>query len=61
MKIFHDVGSYDCVKICFHEVEDKVDIFVALCFDNIKEGDDVWVSVELLEEDDLNDIYFTSL
>ena len=61
MQVFHDVGSDDCMKIRFHEIEDKVDIFVALCFDDIEEGDYVRVSVELLKENDLNDISFTSL
>jgi hypothetical protein len=36
MYILHNVGSYDCVKICFHKIEDKIDIFVILGFEDIK-------------------------
>jgi hypothetical protein len=50
--LFHDVGAYDCVEIGLHEVEDEVDVFVVFGFEDVEEGDDVGVAVELLQEDD---------
>ena len=35
MHVFHDVCSDDSVQICFHEIEDEIDIFVILGFQNI--------------------------
>lgn len=32
---FQDVGSDDCVEVCFHVVENALDIFIILCSDYI--------------------------
>lgn len=40
------------MEICLHELEDKVEILVIFCADDLVELDDVGV-IEFLEEDDL--------
>ena len=35
MNVFHDICSDDCVEISFHKIEDEVNIFVVLCFENV--------------------------
>ncbi len=53
MDVLHDVGPNDCVKISFHEVKYKIDIFIILGLEDAEEGYDVGVPVELLQEDHL--------
>lgn len=31
MDILEDFGPDNCMKICLHEVENQVDVFVVLC------------------------------
>lgn len=54
MDALHDIGPDDRVQIGLHEVEHEVDILIVLCFEDIEEGDDIGMSVELLQEDDLD-------
>ena len=35
MHVFHDIGPDDCVQICFHEVEDQINIFVVFGFQDV--------------------------
>lgn len=54
MHVFHYVGSYHRMQVRFHEIEYKIDVLVVLGFQNVEERYDVGVSVELLQEDDLD-------
>jgi hypothetical protein len=42
------------MQVRFHEIEYKIDVLVVLGFQNVEERYDVGVSVELLQEDDLD-------
>lgn len=46
MHFLEDALSDDIVEVGFHELKDKVDIFVVLCFEGLVEFYYVWV-VEL--------------
>lgn len=50
----HDVGPNDGVEVGLHEIEHQVDVLVVLSFEDIEQRDDVGVSVEFLQEDDLD-------
>lgn len=60
MDVFHNVCSNDCVKVSFHEIKDKVQIFIVLGFENVKQRNDVRMAVQLLQKDNLNDNGSTS-
>ena len=53
MNILHDVCSDNGVQIGLHKIEDKINIFVILCFENVLKGNDIGMAIELLKEDDL--------
>lgn len=48
--VFKNVGSNDCMQICIHEVEYEVDVSIVLGTNNILQTDDVFMTVEFLEE-----------
>ena len=54
MDVLHDVCSYDRVQVGLHEVEHQVDVLIVLCFQDVEERDDIGMSVEFLQEDDLD-------
>lgn len=58
--VFHDVGPDDCMEVGLHEVEDQVDVLVVLGLEDVQQGHDVAVAVELLQEDDLGRAGVTS-
>lgn len=54
MDVLHDVCPYHRVKVCLHEVEHQVNVLVVLRFQDVEQRDYVGVSVEFLQEDDLD-------
>lgn len=48
-----EFGPDDPVEVCFHELEDHVEVLVVVGLDDGEELDDVVVVGELVEEDDL--------
>jgi hypothetical protein len=60
MNVLHNLRPDYCVKICFHEIENQIDVFVVLGFYYAEEGDDIGMAVELLQEDHLCKRYCTS-
>lgn len=54
MHALHDIGPDDRVQIGLHEVEHQVDVLIVLCLEDVEQGDDIWMPVELLQEDDLD-------
>lgn len=53
--VFQDVGSYHSMQISIHEVEDKVDITVIFGANDVLKSDDIFMTRELLEEDNLSE------
>ena len=53
MNILHDICSDNGVQISLHKIEDKINIFVILCFEYVLKGNDIGMTIELLKEDDL--------
>lgn len=51
---FHDVSPYDGVEVGLHEIEHQVDVLIVLCLEDVQQGDDVGVPVELLQKNDLD-------
>ena len=41
------------MQICLHKVEHKINVFGVFGLDYVEETDDVWMAVELLEENNL--------
>lgn len=58
--VFHDVSSNDCMKVSFHEIKYQIDVFIILGFEDVKEGHDVRMTIELLQENDLTNKRTTS-
>ena len=42
--VFQDVGSDNCMKVCVHEVEHEVDVFVILCSDHVLQSNDIFMA-----------------
>lgn len=55
MHALHDVGSNDRMQIGLHEVKDQIDVLIVLCFEDIEKRDDIGMTVEFLQEDDLDE------
>jgi hypothetical protein len=53
--VFENVGTDYGVQVGVHEVEHQVDVAVVFRPDHVLEADDVLVSRQLLEEDDLSE------
>lgn len=53
MDVLHDVGPDDGVQVRLHEIEHQIDIFIIFCLEDVQQGYDVRVAVELLQEDHL--------
>lgn len=51
--IFEDVGTDDSVKISVHEVEDEVNVTIVFSADYVLKANNVLVTSQLLQEDDL--------
>lgn len=51
---FHDVSPDDGVEVGLHEIEHQVDVLIVLCLEDVQQGDDVGVPVELLQKNDLD-------
>lgn len=43
------------MKICIHKVKNQVDVSVVLCSDDILKSNDVFVTCQLLQENDLSE------
>ena len=54
MDVFKDVGANDCVQVGVHEIKYQVYVSVVLGTDHILEADDVFMSRQFLQEDDLS-------
>jgi hypothetical protein len=54
MHVLHDIGTNDCMQIGLHKIKHQIDIFIILSFHNILKRDDVRMTVELLQKDNLN-------
>lgn len=50
MDVLHDVGPDDGVQVRLHEIEHQIDIFIIFCLEDVQQGYDVRVAVELLQE-----------
>lgn len=53
VNVFKDISADDCMEVSVHKIEDKVDIAVVFCADNVLKADDILVAVQFLKEDDL--------
>ena len=53
--VFEDIGTDDGVEIGIHKVEDEVDVTIVFSSDHVLKADDVLVTGQLLEEDDLTE------
>ena len=51
--VFHDICPNDCMEVSFHEIKYQIHVFVIFGFEDVKEGHDVWMTIELLQENDL--------
>ena len=51
--IFEDVGTDDSVKISVHKVEDEVNVTIVFSADYVLKANNVLVTSQLLQEDDL--------
>lgn len=54
MDVFKDVGANDCVQVGVHEIKYQVYVSVVLGTDHILEADDVFMSRQFLQENDLS-------
>lgn len=55
MDILKDVCSYHSMKIGVHEIEHQIDVTVVLSSDHILEADDVFVTRQLLQENNFSE------
>ena len=55
MDVLQDVSSDDCVQVSVHEIENQVNITVILCTNDVLEADNILVSSQLLQENDLTE------
>lgn len=53
--ILQDVGTNHSMQISVHEVEDKINVSVILSSDDILESNDVFMSRQLLQENDFSE------
>ena len=53
MNVFHNSSPNNSMQICLHKVEHKINVFGVFGLDYVEETDDVWMAVELLEENNL--------
>ena len=51
--VLQDVGPNHGVEICVHIIEYQVNVSVILCPDDVQQSDNVVMSIQLLEEDNL--------
>lgn len=58
--ILHDVGAYDSMQVSLHEIEDEVDVLVVFRLKEPLQGDDIGMSVELLQKNNLCRVLGTS-
>lgn len=53
--VFEDIGTDDGVEVGIHKVEDEVDVAIVFSSDHVLKADDVLVTRQFLEEDDLTE------
>jgi len=53
--IFENVGTDHCVQVSVHEVENKIDVAIVLSSDYVLKTDNVLVTGQLLQEDNLSE------
>lgn len=53
--VLQNVGSDHSMQVCVHEVEHQVDVPVVLSSDYVLKSNDVLVTIQLLQEDDLTE------
>jgi hypothetical protein len=55
MNVLQDVRPDNCMQICVHKIEDEVYISIVLCTNHILKSDDIFMTGELLKENDLSE------
>ena len=55
MDVLKDVGADHCVKVGIHEIKHQVDVTVVFSTDYILKSDNVFMSRQFLQEDDLSE------
>ena len=55
MDVLKNICSDDCMEVCVHKVEDKVNIAVIFSSDNVLKSNNVLMAGKLLQEDDFSE------
>lgn len=55
MNILENVSSYNRVEVCVHEVKHQVDVPIVLSPNHVLKPNNVFMSVQFLEENDLSE------